>query len=73
MGIRYTSSAWEADDWVACMPATVSQAWDDAPLQLGWAAGTDGSPSRSGAIKSLPELARRERVDRSYVSRMVIL
>lgn len=34
--IEPTSSAWEADDRVACTPATVSRAWDDEPTPLRW-------------------------------------
>ena len=73
-GIQSASSAWEADDWVAVASHRV-RPWDGEPTPLlalarghRWLAMLE-----SGKVKSLRELARKEGVDSSYVSRMVNL
>ena len=68
MGIQSTSSAWEANDWVACTPATVSRAWagEPTPLQLALTPGHRW-------LAMLAKNAHREGVDARYGSRMVNL
>ena len=69
MGIESTSSDWEADDWVPCTPPTVSRPWDGEPTPLRMV--LVARLLESGEVKSLREIARKEGVDSSYVSRMV--